>query len=137
ITAVSDFLWGYPVVIILLLTSIYLTVKLKFFQFRYPAHIFKQTVGQIGKKTKGDGTVTPFQTLTTALSSTIVAATLVGAPVAIRLGGAGAVCWMGVRPILARGLKFGGSTLGVYYREKNAIGEYVGAPTYYMNSGIK
>jgi len=89
ITAVSDFLWGYPVVIILFLTSMYLTIKLKFFQFRYPVHIFKQTVGQIGKKTKGDGTVTPFQTLTTALSSTIGAANIVGVPVAIMLRGAG------------------------------------------------
>src|SRR5690625_7526622 len=78
ITAVSDFLWGYPVVIILFLTSMYLTIKLKFFQFRYPVHIFKQTVGQIGKKTKGDGTVTPFQTLPAALSSTIGAANIVG-----------------------------------------------------------
>lgn len=137
ITAVSDFLWGYPVVIILFLTSMYLTVKLKFFQFRYPVHIFKQTVGQIGKKTRGDGTVTPFQTLTTALSSTIGAANIVGVPVAIMLGGPGAVFWMWVIAILGMGLKFGEITLGVHYREKNAIGEYVGGPTYYMKNGIK
>lgn len=137
ITALSNFLWGYPVVIILFLTSLYLTFKLKFFQFTYPVHIFKQTVGRIGKKTKGDGTVTPFQTLTTALSSTIGAANIVGVPVAIMLGGPGAVFWMWVIAFLGMSLKFGEITLGVHYREKNAAGEYVGGPTYYMKNGIK
>lgn len=137
ITAISGFLWGYPVVIILFLTSMYLTFKLKFIQFRYPIYIFKQTIGQIGKKTKGAGTVTPFQTLTTALSSTIGAANIVGVPVAIMFGGPGAVFWMWVIAILGMSLKFGELTLGVHYREKNAVGEYVGGPTYYMKNGIK
>ncbi|WP_411842754.1 alanine/glycine:cation symporter family protein [Salinicoccus sp. HZC-1] len=137
ITAISGFLWGYPVVIILFLTSMYLTFKLKFIQFRYPLYIFKQTIGQIGRKTKGTGTVTPFQTLTTALSSTIGAANIVGVPVAIMFGGPGALFWMWVIAILGMSLKFGELTLGVHYREKNAAGEYVGGPTYYMKNGIK
>lgn len=137
ISAISAFLWGWPVVLILFATSLYLTFKLRFFQFRYPVHIFKQTIGKIGKKTKGDGTVTPFQTLTTALSSTIGAANIVGVPVAIMLGGPGAVFWMWVIAILGMSLKFGEITLGVHYREKNAAGEYVGGPTYYMKNGIK
>lgn len=87
ITAISDFLWGYPIIIALLVASVFLTFRLKFFQFRRPLYIFQQTIGQVGKKSKGKGTITPFQTLTTALSSTIGAANIVGVPVAIMLGG--------------------------------------------------
>ncbi|GAB3066810.1 alanine/glycine:cation symporter family protein [Salinicoccus sesuvii] len=137
ITAVSDFLWGYPIIIMLLLTSIYLTIRLKFFQFAYPLHIFKQTIGRVGKKPFGKGTITPFQTLTTALSSTIGAANIVGVPVAIMLGGPGAVFWMWVIALFGMALKFGETALGMHYREKNEIGDYVGGPTYYMRNGIK
>ncbi|MFC3420404.1 alanine/glycine:cation symporter family protein [Salinicoccus hispanicus] len=137
ITAVSNFLWGYPIIIMLLFTSVYLTIRLKFFQFVYPVYIFKQTIGRVGKKPFGKGTITPFQTLTTALSSTIGAANIVGVPVAIMLGGPGAVFWMWVIAVFGMALKFGETTLGMHYREKNEIGEYVGGPTYYMRNGIK
>ncbi|TVT28300.1 sodium:alanine symporter family protein [Salinicoccus cyprini] len=137
ITAVSSFLWGYPIIIMLLFTSIYLTIRLKFFQFVYPVYIFKQTIGRVGKKPFGKGTITPFQTLTTALSSTIGAANIVGVPVAIMLGGPGAVFWMWVIAVFGMALKFGETALGLHYREKNEVGEYVGGPTYYMRNGIK
>lgn len=137
IVAISDFLWGYPIIIALLITSVFLTFRLKFFQFRRPLYIFQQTIGQVGKKSKGKGTVTPFQTLTTALSSTIGAANIVGVPVAIMLGGPGALFWMWVIAFLGMALKFGETALGVHYREKNAVGDYVGGPMYYMQNGIK
>ncbi|MFD2831374.1 alanine/glycine:cation symporter family protein [Corticicoccus populi] len=137
IVSVADFLWGYPLIILLFVVSIYLTVRLKLFQFRHPVYIFQQTLGRVGKKTKGDGTVTPFQTLTMALSSTIGAANIVGVPVAIMLGGPGAVFWMWIIALLCMALKFGETTLGVHYREKNEAGEYVGGPMYYMKKGIK
>lgn len=137
IVAISDFLWGYPIIIALLITSVFLTFRLKFFQFRIPLYIFQQTIGQVGKKTKGKGTITPFQTMTTALSSTIGAANIVGVPVAIMLGGPGALFWMWVIAFLGMALKFGETVLGVHYREKNAAGEYVGGPMYYMQNGIK
>ncbi len=107
ITAISDFLWGYPIIIALLVTSVFLTFRLKFFQFRKPLYIFQQTIGQVGKKSKSTGTITPFQTLTTALSSTIGAANIVGVPVAIMLGGPGALFWMWVIAFLGMALKFG------------------------------
>ncbi|GAA3729931.1 sodium:alanine symporter family protein [Salinicoccus jeotgali] len=137
VTAISSFLWGYPIIIMLFFTSVYLTFRLKFFQFVYPFYIFRQTFGSIGKKPRGRGTVTPFQTLTTALSSTIGAANIVGVPVAIMLGGPGAVFWMWVIAVFGMALKFGETALGVHYREKNKAGEYVGGPTYYMKNGIK
>lgn len=137
IVSIADFLWGYPLLTLLLIVSTYLSVRLKLFQFRHPVYIFKQTLGKVGKKTNGKGTITPFQTLTMALSSTIGAANIVGVPVAIMLGGPGAVFWMWVIAVLCMALKLGETTLGVHYREKNEAGEYVGGPMYYMRKGIK
>ena len=133
----SDWLWGIPLISLLAITGIYLTIRLGFFQFRYPIYIFKQTLGSIFKKPKGKGTVTPLQALTSALSSTIGAANIVGVPAAIMFGGPGAVFWMWVIAIIGMAIKFSESVLAVHYREKNEHGEYVGGPMYYMTKGLK
>ncbi|TDL30681.1 sodium:alanine symporter family protein [Jeotgalibacillus sp. S-D1] len=132
----SEQLWGYPLIAVLLFAGIFMTVKLGFFQFRYPVYIFKQTFGSINKKPKGEGTVTPFQALTSALSSTIGAANIVGVPAAIMFGGPGAVFWMWVIALIGMSLKFSESALAVHYREKNEKGEFVGGPMYYMTKGL-
>ncbi|PIC88488.1 hypothetical protein CSV71_14390 [Sporosarcina sp. P21c] len=80
---VSDFLWGFPIIILLLGGGLFLTIRLKFFQFRYMPHIFRQTFGKVMSKGSGDGTLTPFQATTSALASTMGAANIVGVPVAI------------------------------------------------------
>lgn len=115
---ISDWLWGPPLIILLTGTGIYLTILLKFFQFRYPLYIFKQTIGSVGKKPKGEGTVTPLQALTSALSSTVGAANIVGVPAAIMFGGPGAVFWMWLVALFAMAIKFSESVLAVHYREK-------------------
>jgi alanine or glycine:cation symporter, AGCS family len=134
--AVSAWLWGPPVIIILAGTGIYLTLLLKFVQFRYPVYIFQQTLGSIFKKPKGEGTVTPLQALTSALSATIGAANIVGVPAAIMFGGPGALFWMWVIALMGMALKFSESVLAVRYREKNEKGEFVGGPMYYMKNGL-
>ncbi|TYR75810.1 sodium:alanine symporter family protein [Rossellomorea vietnamensis] len=134
--AVSAWLWGPPVIIILAGTGIYLTILLKFVQFRYPIYIFQQTLGSIFKKPKGEGTVTPLQALTSALSATIGAANIVGVPAAIMFGGPGALFWMWVIALMGMALKFSESVLAVRYREKNEKGEFVGGPMYYMKNGL-
>ncbi|TMU84994.1 sodium:alanine symporter family protein [Bacillus sp. BHET2] len=133
---ISAWLWGPPLIIVLGATGLYLTILLKFIQFRYPLYIFKQTVGSVFKKPKGEGTVTPLQALTSALSSTIGAANIVGVPAAIMFGGPGAVFWMWVIALIGMALKFSESVLAVRYREKNGKGEYVGGPMYYMKKGL-
>lgn len=133
---VSAWLWGPPLIIVLGATGLYLTFLLKFIQFRYPLYIFKQTIGSVFKKPKGEGTVTPLQALTSALSSTIGAANIVGVPAAIMFGGPGAVFWMWVIALIGMALKFSESVLAVRYREKNEKGEYVGGPMYYMTKGL-
>lgn len=137
VEAFSDWLWGVPLISLLLISGLYLTVLLKFFQFRYPIYILKQTMGSVFKEPKGKGTLTPFQSLTSELSCTIGAANIVGVPAAIMFGGPGAVFWMWVIAFIGMSLKFAESVLAIRYREKNEKGEYVGGPMYYMTKGLK
>ncbi|AND38618.1 alanine/glycine:cation symporter family protein [Cytobacillus oceanisediminis] len=133
---ISGWLWGYPIILLLAGTGLYLTFLLGFFQFRYPVYIFKQTFGSVFKKPKGKGTVTPLQALTSALASTIGAANIVGVPAAIMFGGPGAVFWMWIIALIGMAIKFSESVLSIKYREKNEDGEYVGGPMYYMTKGL-
>lgn len=132
----SGWLWGVPLIALLTLSGIFMTIKLGFFQFRYPLYIFQQTLGSVLKKPKGEGTVTPLQALTSALSSTIGAANIVGVPAAIMFGGPGAVFWMWVIAVIGMAINFSESVLSVHYREKNKEGEFVGGPMYYMTKGL-
>ncbi len=99
--------------------------------------MLKQTFGSVNKRPRGEGTITPRQALTSALSSTVGAANIVGVPTAIMMGGPGAVFWMMVIAFLGMALKFSENVLGVHYREQNKKGEFVGGPTYYMKKGFK
>src|SRR5699024_3703148 len=80
--------------------------------------------------------ITPFQALTSGLASTVGAGNIVGVPVAIMLGGPGAIFWMWVIALLAGAIKFSEVVLAVRYREKNELGEYVGGPMYYITKGL-
>lgn len=138
ITKIADWIWGPPMLILLVGGGIFLTIKLGFFQFTHLKFIFSQTLGKIFEKgTKGEGSITPFQALSSALASTIGGANIVGVPAAIAMGGPGAVFWMWVTAIVGQATKFTEATLGVAYRERNEEGEYVGGPYYYLKNGIK
>lgn len=137
IVAFTDWLWGYPLVLLLLCSSLFLTFYLKGVQFRHFGLIMKQTFGSVNRKPKGEGTITPRQALTSALSSTVGAANIVGVPTAIMMGGPGAVFWMVVIAFFGMALKYSENVLGVHYREQNKDGEFVGGPTHYMKKGFK
>jgi len=115
---ISDFIWGPPLLILLVGGGIILTVTLGFFQFRYLPFILKETFGKMFKKPTGEGTITPFQAACSALASTVGAANIVGVPVAIALGGPGAIFWMWVVALLGQATKFSEIILGIKYREK-------------------
>ncbi|MCG3087981.1 alanine/glycine:cation symporter family protein [Sporosarcina cyprini] len=136
IADISNFIWGIPIIAILIGGGIILTVRLGFFQFRYFPHIMKQTFGKIFSKSEGNGTLTPFQATTSALASTMGAANIVGVPVAIALGGPGAIFWMWLVALIGIGTKYSEVVLGMHYREKNEAGEYVGGPMYYIRKGL-
>ncbi|WP_053955860.1 alanine/glycine:cation symporter family protein [Inediibacterium massiliense] len=134
---ISGWIWGIPMLIILVGGGIWMTFALGFFQFRYFPFIMKETFGKIFAKVEGEGTISPFQAATSALASTIGASNIVGVPVAIAFGGPGAIFWMWVTAILGSALKFSEIILGIKYREKNPQGEYVGGPMYYLRKGLK
>jgi AGCS family alanine or glycine:cation symporter len=99
--------------------------------------LVKQTFGSIFKKPKGKGDISPRQALTSALSSTVGAANIIGVPAAIMFGGPGAIFWMWVIAIIGMAIKFSESVLAVHYREKNDAGEFVGGPVYYISKGLR
>ena len=134
----SNWLWGIPMLVILVGGSIFLTIRLGFVQFRYFPFAMKETFGKMFSKSgDGEGTVTAFQAATAALASAIGASNIVGVPVAIAFGGPGAVFWMWVVALIGAGAKFTEIVLGIKYRELNEVGEYVGGPMYYLRKGIK
>lgn len=125
-----------PLIILLIGGGFFLTIRLNFFQFRYFPHIMAQTFGKIFAKSDAPGTLTPFQATTAALASTMGAANIVGVPVAIALGGPGAIFWMWLVALIGIGTKYSEVVLGIHYREKNVNGEYVGGPMYYIKKGL-
>ncbi|MBF8983271.1 sodium:alanine symporter family protein [Lutibacter sp. B2] len=137
VSRLSNWIWGTPMLIILVGGGIWMTFALGFFQFRYFPFIIKETFGKIFAKAEGEGTISPFQAATSALASTIGASNIVGVPVAIAFGGPGAIFWMWVVAVVGSALKFAEVMLGMKYREKNEEGEYVGGPMYYLKKGAK
>jgi AGCS family alanine or glycine:cation symporter len=134
---ISGWIWGPPMLILLVGGGIWLTIALGFFQIRYAGYILSQTFGKMfSKNVEGEGTVTPFQAVTAALASTVGASNIVGVPVAIAFGGPGAVFWMWLTAIVGSASKFTEIVLGLKYREKNEEGEYVGGPMYYLRKGL-
>ncbi|MFD2923365.1 alanine/glycine:cation symporter family protein [Halobacillus naozhouensis] len=136
IANVSGFLWTYLLSIILIFGGIFLTIRLKFFQFRFFGHVLQQTVGQIFKKNKHTGTISPFQAFTSALASTAGATNIVGVPVAIALGGPGALFWMWFVALIGMATKYAEVMLGIKYREKNEDNVWVGGPQYYIKKAL-
>ncbi|WZL73886.1 amino acid carrier protein [Clostridiaceae bacterium 35-E11] len=137
IAKLSGWIWGTPMLIILVGGGVWMTVALGFFQFRYFPFIIKETFGKVFAKPEGEGTISPFQAATSALASTIGASNIVGVPVAIAFGGPGAIFWMWVTAIAGSALKFAEVMIGIKYREKNEEGDYVGGPMYYLTKGLK
>lgn len=136
ISQITEFIWGLPMMLLLLGGGIYLTFRLGFFQFRYFPHILKETFGKIFAKSNAPGTVTPFQATASALASTMGAANIVGVPVAIALGGPGAIFWMWIVALIGMATKYSEVVLGIHYRQKNEHGEWVGGPMYYIEKGL-
>lgn len=143
VNEITGLLWGPFMLILLVGGGIFLTIRLKFIQFTHFGYMWKQTFGSLFSKDKKaldenlEGNLTPFQAVTTALASTVGASNIVGVPVAIFFGGPGAVFWMWITALFGMITKYAEVVLGVLYREKNADGEFVGGPMYYLKNGLK
>ena len=114
-----------------------LSVRTRFIQVRKFGAALKNTIGKIFDKTQAkDGSMSPFQAVCTALAGTVGTGNIAGVAGAIALGGPGAIFWMWCSAFLGMCTKFSEVTLAIHFREKNANGEYVGGPMYYIKNGL-
>ena len=128
---------GWPGMILLVGTGVYYTIRCGGVQFKWFGYIMKTTIGKIfEKKEAGEGSVTPFQAVCTALAATVGTGNIAGVTGAIALGGPGAVFWMEISALLGMATKFSEVTLAIKYREKNDNGDWVGGPMYYIRNGL-
>ena len=135
--AVNNFVWGVPAMVCIIGVGLVLSARTGFIQFRKFGYAIKNSIGRIFTKSEAkEGSITPFQAVCTALAATVGTGNIAGVAGAIAIGGAGAVFWMWVSALLGMCTKFSEVTLAVHYREKNAEGDYVGGPMYYIKNGL-
>ncbi|MGK0467008.1 alanine/glycine:cation symporter family protein [Clostridium sp.] len=139
VNTATGIIWGPAMLFLLVGGGLFISFRIGFAQVRHFRYMFSQTFGSLFKKnsSKGEGTITPFQAVTSELASTVGAANIVGVPVAIFFGGPGAVFWMWMTALVGMGTKFSEIVLGIMYREKNEKGDYVSGPMYYLRNGLK
>lgn len=137
ISQLTEWFWGWPILIVLLGGGLLISIRIGFVQLRYLPFILKQTFGKMfSSDVGGEGSVSPFQAASAALASSIGAANIVVAPAIIFTAGPGAIFWMWMAAIIGAGTKFAEIVLGIKYRETNEEGEYVGGPAYTFKKGI-
>ncbi|MFL0357660.1 alanine/glycine:cation symporter family protein [Erythrobacter sp. GH1-10] len=145
ITNVSDFIWGGtwngeavipfpPMTIILLGIGLWIMIGLKFYPLRNLGAAFKGLLA--GRKGEGDGEISPFAALSTALSGQVGTGNLAGVATAIALGGPGAIFWMWVTALIGMALAFAEGSLAIRYRETTSDGVKRGGPMSYIMMGL-
>lgn len=134
LSQMRDWVWGPPLLLLLLGTGAYLTFLLKGVQFRYLGYAFKQVTARQRQNSKGD--ISHFEALMTSLAGAIGTGTIVGVATAITVGGLGAIFWMWVTAFLSMATKYAESLLAVKYREVDSRGEMAGGPMQYIEKGL-
>lgn len=135
---INKIVWGWPMIILLLWTSIFLTFRLKVVQVAKFPYIMRNTLASIFKKSEGigQGEVTAFQAVATALAATVGTGNIAGVALAIAVGGPGAVFWLWFSAFFGMATKFSEVVLAVTYREVKSNGSYNGGPMYYIQKGL-
>ena len=132
LTQISDLLWGYPLIILLFGTHIYLTIRLRFIQ----RFIGKAIKISLGRNKEGSGDISQFGALTTALAATIGTGNIVGVSTAVAAGGPGAVLWMWLTGVFGIATKYSEALLSVKYRVTMKDGSMAGGPMYVLERGL-
>ncbi len=136
---INGFVWGPVMLVLLVGTGIYLTVRTNFFQFKKSKTILKETIGNISQndiETTKKGSISPFAAMTTAIASTVGVGNIAGVATAIVAGGPGAIFWMWISALFGMMTKYGEILLSVKYRQKDVHGAYYGGPMYYIEKGL-
>lgn len=138
VSKMDDFVWGPVMLILLVGTGIFLTIRLKSRPWRNLGYALKSTLSKEARtKSRGEGDVSPFSALTTALAATIGTGNIVGVATAMVAGGPGALVWMWISACFGLTSKFSECMLAIKYREVNEKGEMSGGPMYTMKKGFK
>jgi AGCS family alanine or glycine:cation symporter len=129
----SDFVWGVPLLALLFGTHLFLTIRLRFIQ-RYLGKAIRIS---LGRKSEGQGDISQFGALTTALAATIGTGNIVGVASAVAAGGPGAVLWMWLTGVFGIATKYSEALLAVHYRVQMPNGQMAGGPMYALQNGLK
>lgn len=130
---IDNFIWGIPLIVLILAAGIFLTIRLKGLQVK---HLGKALYYIFHNEKDGTGEVTSFGALCTALSATIGTGNIVGCATAIVAGGPGALFWMWLAAFFGMATKYAEGMLAVKYREIDADGHALGGPFYYIEKGM-
>ena len=132
---INGIVWGWPMLILILGTGLYLTLGLRALPLRRIGYGFRalwrsrQASGQVGD-------ITPFGALMTSLSATVGTGNIAGVATAIALGGPGALFWMWCTALVGMATKYAEAVLAVHYRETDAAGNHIGGPMFYIRNGL-
>ncbi|MEE1009613.1 MAG: sodium:alanine symporter family protein [Agathobacter sp.] len=137
LVAIDNFVWGPVMLVLLVGTGIFLTIRTKALCWRNLPYALKSVLSKEARKKTGDGDVSPFSALTTALAATIGTGNIVGVATAMVSGGPGALVWMWISAAFGLTSKFSECMLAIKYREVNEKGEMSGGPMYTMKKGFK
>jgi alanine or glycine:cation symporter, AGCS family len=134
--AASSFIWGpFFLIPLLLVVGVYLTVRLRGLQFRVLFHALWLALVRRNEK-GGEGDISHYQALSTALAATVGVGNIAGAALAIGVGGPGALFWMWITGLLGMATKYSEALLGVKYRRPDSKGEMSGGPMFYLRHGL-
>ncbi len=137
LTTIDNFVWGPFMLTFLMGTSIFLTIRTRALCWRNLPYALRSVLSKEAREKKGDGDVSPFSALTTALAATIGTGNIVGVATAMVSGGPGALIWMWISAVFGLTSKFSECMLAIKYREVNEKGEMSGGPMYTMKKGFK
>ena len=132
VSTIDSFLWGWPLIILLFGTHIFMTIRTGFIQ----KDIFKAIKMSVTRDEDSEGDVSQFGALTTALSSTIGTGNIIGVGTAIAMGGPGSVFWMWMTGIFGIATKYAETLIGVKYRVKSENGTMIGGAMYALDRGL-
>lgn len=137
LTKVDDIVWGPIMLLLLVGTGLFLTIRTKALCWRNLPYALKSVLSKEARQKKGDGDVSPFSALTTALAATIGTGNIVGVATAMISGGPGALVWMWISAAFGLTSKFSECMLAIKYREVNEKGEMSGGPMYTMKKAFR
>lgn len=137
VNSINDFVWGPVMLLFLVGTGIFLTIRLRFIPWKNLGSSLKKLFSKESRQKDGEGDISPFSALMTALAATVGTGNIVGVATAMVLGGPGALVWMWISAAFGISTKYAECALAGKYRTVNEKGEMCGGPMYTLKYGLK